>query len=309
MKTGLITSDTYHHHNTGDGHPEKIDRVTAIIENFKRLDNKNLVWEKPNEFDESLLIKTHSSDYIKIVNNSFPKNGFNFLDGDTIVSPGSKDATKDAVGSIIAAIDGVEQKKYKNAFCCVRPPGHHAEKEKAMGFCIYNNVAVGANYLIKKYGYKKIAIIDFDVHHGNGTQDIFFDNKNVLYVSTHQYPYYPGSGSEKEVGKYNNILNIPLKAGTTGDEYLNAYENVLKKIREFKPEFLLFSAGFDAHDNDPLAQLKLNSEDFYLITQRTLQISKSFCNGNIVSILEGGYDLKALQESTQRHVDALMEFN
>ena len=309
MKTGLITSDTYHHHNTGDGHPEKIDRVTAIIENFKRLDNKNLVWEKPNEFDESLLITTHSSDYIKMVNNSFPKNGFNFLDGDTIVSPGSKDATKDAVGSIIAAIDGVEQKKYKNAFCCVRPPGHHAEKEKAMGFCIYNNVAVGANYLIKKYGYKKIAIIDFDVHHGNGTQDIFFDNKNVLYVSTHQYPYYPGSGSEKEVGKYNNILNIPLKAGTTGDEYLNAYENVLKKIREFKPEFLLFSAGFDAHDNDPLAQLKLNSEDFYLITQRTLQISKSFCNGNIVSILEGGYDLKALQESTQRHVDALMEFN
>ncbi len=309
MKTGLITSDTYHHHNTGDGHPEKIDRVTAIIENFKRLDNKNLVWEKPNEFDESHLITTHSSDYIKMVNNSFPKNGFNFLDGDTIVSPGSKDATKDAVGSIIAAIDGVEQKKYKNAFCCVRPPGHHAEKEKAMGFCIYNNVAVGANYLIKKYGYKKIAIIDFDVHHGNGTQDIFFDNKNVLYVSTHQYPYYPGSGSEKEVGKYNNILNIPLKAGTTGDEYLNAYENVLKKIQEFKPEFLLFSAGFDAHDNDPLAQLKLNSEDFYLITQRTLQISKSFCNGNVVSILEGGYDLKALQESTQRHVDALMEFN
>ena len=309
MKTGLITSDTYHNHNTGDGHPEKIDRVTAIIENFKRLDNKNLVWEKPNEFDESLLNTTHSSDYIKMVNNSFPKNGFNFLDGDTIVSPGSKDATKDAVGSIIAAIDGVEQKKYKNAFCCVRPPGHHAEKEKAMGFCIYNNVAVGANYLIKKYGYKKIAIIDFDVHHGNGTQDIFFDNKNVLYVSTHQYPYYPGSGSEKEVGKYNNILNIPLKAGTTGDEYLNAYENVLKKIQEFKPEFLLFSAGFDAHDNDPLAQLKLNSEDFYLITQRTLQISKSYCNGNVVSILEGGYDLKALQESTQRHVDALMEFN
>ena len=309
MKTGLITSDTYKNHNTGDGHPEKIDRVTAVINNFKKLDNKNLVWQKPSKYDESLLVTTHSTDYVKMVNNSFPKNGFNFLDGDTIVSPGSKDATKDAVGSIIAAIDGVEQKKYKNAFCCVRPPGHHAEKEKAMGFCIYNNVAVGANYLIKKYGYKKIAIIDFDVHHGNGTQDIFFDNKNVLYVSTHQYPYYPGSGSEKEVGKYNNILNIPLKAGTTGDEYLNAYENVLKKIQEFKPEFLLFSAGFDAHDNDPLAQLKLNSEDFYLITQRTLQISKSFCNGNIVSILEGGYDLKALQESTQRHVDALMEFN
>ena len=309
MKTGLITSDTYKNHNTGDGHPEKIDRVTAVIDNFKKLDNKNLVWQKPSKYDESLLVTTHSIDYIKMVNNSFPKNGFNFLDGDTIVSPGSKDAIKDAVGSIITAIDGVEKKKFKNAFCCVRPPGHHAEKEKAMGFCIYNNVAVGANYLINKYKYKKIAIIDFDVHHGNGTQDIFYDNKNVLYVSTHQYPFYPGSGSEKEAGKYNNVLNIPLKAGTTGNEYLNAYESVLNKIQEFRPEFLLFSAGFDAHNDDPLAQLKLNSEDFYLITKRTLEISKSFCNGNVVSILEGGYDLQALQKSTQRHVDALIEFN
>ena len=309
MKTGLITSDTYKNHNTGDGHPEKIDRVTAVINNFKKLDNKNLVWQKPSKYDESLLVTTHSNDYVKMVNNSFPKNGFNFLDGDTIVSPGSKDATKDAVGSIITAIDGVEKKKFKNAFCCVRPPGHHAEKEKAMGFCIYNNVAVGANYLINKYKYKKIAIIDFDVHHGNGTQDIFYDNKNVLYVSTHQYPFYPGSGSEKEAGKYNNVLNIPLKAGTTGNEYLNAYESVLNKIQEFRPEFLLFSAGFDAHNDDPLAQLKLNSEDFYLITKRTLEISKSFCNGNVVSILEGGYDLQALQKSTQRHVDALIEFN
>ena len=143
-----------------------------------------------------------------------------FLDGDTVVSPGSKDATKDAVGSIITAIDGVQQKEFKNAFCAVRPPGHHAEKDKAMGFCIYNNVAVGANYLIEKYNYSKVAIIDFDVHHGNGTQDIFYDNEKVLYISTHQYPYYPGSGSEKEKGKFNNILNIPLEAGTTAEEYL-----------------------------------------------------------------------------------------
>ena len=157
-----------------------------------------------------------------------------FLDGDTVVSPGSKEATKDAVGSIITAIDGVQQKEFKNAFCAVRPPGHHAEKDKAMGFCIYNNVAVGANYLIEKYNYSKVAIIDFDVHHGNGTQDIFYDNEKVLYISTHQYPYYPGSGSEKETGKFNNILNIPLEAGTTAEEYLNAYENVLKKLKEFK---------------------------------------------------------------------------
>ena len=309
MKTGLITSDTYQNHNTGEGHPEKIDRVTAVIENFKKLDNKNIVWKKPSNFEQSILIKTHTKDYIKQVNLSFPQSGLKFLDGDTVVSPGSKDATKDAVGSIISAIDGVKKKEFKNAFCCVRPPGHHAEKEKAMGFCIFNNVAVGANYLIEKYKYKKIAIIDFDVHHGNGTQDIFYNDKNVLYISTHQYPYYPGSGSEKENGKYNNVLNIPLEAGTTGNEYLNAYEKVLDKIKEFKPEFLLFSAGFDAHIDDPLAQLRLSSEDFYKITKRTLEISKPFCNGNIVSILEGGYDLRALQESTQRHVDALIEFN
>ena len=309
MKTGLITSDTYQNHNTGDGHPEKIDRVTVVIENFKKLDNKNLIWKKPTKFDLSFLINTHSSKYINEVNDSFPKKGLAFLDGDTIVSPGSKDATKDAVGSIITAIDGVQNKEFKNAFCAVRPPGHHAEKERAMGFCIYNNVAVGANYLIEKYRYKKIAIIDFDVHHGNGTQDIFYNNEKVLYISTHQYPYYPGSGSEKEKGKFNNILNIPLDAGTTAEEYLNAYENVLNKLREFKPEFLLLSAGFDAHIDDPLAQLRLGSEDFYKITKRTLEISKLFCNGNVVSILEGGYDLKALQDSTKRHVDALIEFD
>jgi acetoin utilization deacetylase AcuC-like enzyme len=309
VKTGLVTSNTYQNHNTGEGHPEKIDRVTAVIDNFKKIDNKELIWKKPTEFDQSFLINTHSSEYIDLVSKSFPENGLAFLDGDTVVSPGSKEATKDAVGSIITAIDGVQQKEFKNAFCAVRPPGHHAEKDKAMGFCIYNNVAVGANYLIEKYKYNRVAIIDFDVHHGNGTQDIFYDNEKVLYISTHQYPYYPGSGSEKETGKFNNILNIPLEAGTTAEQYLNAYENVLKKLKEFKPEFLLFSAGFDAHINDPLAQLRLSSEDFYHLTKRTLQISKSLCNGNVVSILEGGYDLKALQESTQRHVDALIEFN
>ncbi|MDC0927060.1 histone deacetylase family protein [Candidatus Pelagibacter ubique] len=309
MKTGLITSDTYQNHNTGDGHPEKIDRVTVVIDNFKTLDNKDLVWKKPSKFDRSLLEITHNSDYINFVEKSFPEKGLSFLDGDTIVSPGSKDATSDAVGSIITAIDGVQNKDFKNAFCAVRPPGHHAEKNKAMGFCIYNNVAVGANYLINKYKLKKIAIIDFDVHHGNGTQDIFYDNEKVLYISTHQYPYYPGSGTNDEKGKHNNILNIPLPAGTTSEEYLNAYEFVLNKIKEFKPEFILLSAGFDAHKDDPLAQLQLESKDFYSITKRTLELSKQYCDGKVVSILEGGYDLQALQESTELHVKALIEFN
>ena len=309
MKTCLVTSDTYHNHDTGEGHPEKIDRVTAIIDNFKKLNNKELIWKKPSNFSQSILSKTHSSKYINFVNESFPKKGLSFLDGDTIISPGSKEAAKDAVGSIISAIDGVQNKEFKNAFCPVRPPGHHAEKEKAMGFCIYNNVAVGANYLIEEYKFNRIAIIDFDVHHGNGTQNIFYDNEKVLYISTHQYPYYPGTGTEQEKGKFNNILNIPLEAGTSSEQYLNAYEYVLKKIKKFKPEFILFSAGFDAHADDPLAQLKLTSNDFYEITKRTLELSKDFCGGRVVSRLEGGYDLNALRDSTKRHVDALIEFN
>ena len=309
MKTGLITSNTYQNHNTGDGHPEKVDRVSAIIENFKKINNKNIVWKKPSIVKKKILEITHSPDYIKFVQNSFPEKGLSFLDGDTIISPGSKEATADAVGSIITAIDGVQNKEFHNAFCAVRPPGHHAERNKAMGFCIYNNVAVGAHYLLEKYKFNKVAIIDFDVHHGNGTQDIFYDNEKVLYISTHQYPYYPGTGGDKEKGKYNNIFNIPLPAGTTSEEYLNAYEFVLKKIKEFKPEFILLSAGFDAHKDDPLAQFQLTSKDFYNLTKRTLNLAKLYCEGKVVSILEGGYDLNALQESTEMHVNALLEFN
>ena len=309
MKTGLITSNTYQNHNTGDGHPEKIDRVTAIIDNLKKLNKKNLIWKKPSKYKRELLENTHNKDYINFVEKSFPEKGLSFLDGDTIISPGSKEATTDAVGSIITAIDGVQNKEFHNAFCAVRPPGHHAERNKAMGFCIYNNVAVGAHYLLEKYKFNKVAIIDFDVHHGNGTQDIFYDNEKVLYISTHQYPYYPGTGDEKEKGKYNNIFNIPLPAGTNSEEYLNAYEFVLKKIKEFKPEFILLSAGFDAHKDDPLAQFELTSKDFYNLTKRTLNLAKLYCEGKVVSILEGGYDLNALQESTEMHVNALLEFN
>ena len=309
MKTGLITSDTSQNHDTGPGHPEQIARVSVIVDNFKKLDNKNLIWKKPSKVSDEILLTTHESNYINLVKSSFPKQGFSSLDGDTIISPGSKEATFDAVGSIITAIDGLENKEFKNAFCCVRPPGHHSSQNKAAGFCIFNSVSIGCSYLLKKYKYKKIAIVDFDVHHGNGTQDIFFNNENVLFISTHQYPYYPGTGSEQEKGKFNNILNIPLPAGTTSEEYLNAFERVLKKLEEFKPEFILISAGFDAHKDDPLAQFNLTTEDYHTITKRILESSKKFCNGKIISILEGGYDLKALQDSTQRHVDALIEFN
>ena len=305
MKTGIITTDTYLNHDTGQGHPERADRVSVVVENLKK--NKKLIWKKPLKFDTKYLKIAHESDYIDEVENSFPKKGLHFLDGDTIVSPGSRQASSDAVASIITAIDSVQNKEFKNVFCPVRPPGHHAEKDKAMGFCIYNNVAVGAHYLIEKYKFNKIAIIDFDVHHGNGTQNIFYDNKKVLYISTHQYPFYPGTGANNEKGKHDNILNIPLPAGTNSEEYLNAYEHVLKKLKEFKPEFLLFSAGFDAHQDDPLAQFKLSSKDFYDITKRTLKVINKSINNKVVSILEGGYDLNALKESSEYHLKALIE--
>ena len=309
MKTGLITSDSFRNHNTGPGHPEQIARVTVINENFKKLNNKNILWKKPSIITEDIIKRVHDTDYINLVKNSFPTKGFSSLDGDTIISPGSKEATFDAAGSIIAAIDGIQNKEFKNAFCSVRPPGHHSSQNKAAGFCILNNVSIGANYLLNSYNYKKIAIIDFDVHHGNGTQDIFYENENVLFISTHQYPYYPGTGSEQEKGKFNNILNIPLPAGTDSEKYLNAFDFALKRLKEFKPEFVLISAGFDSHIRDPLAQFKLQTEDFYIITKRIIETSKKFCNGKVVSILEGGYDLQALKDCTKRHVDALIEFN
>ena len=308
MKTGFITTETFQNHDTGPGHPEQIARVSIINENFKKLNNKNLLWKKPTIITDEIIKGAHESNYINLVKKSFPSRGFSSLDGDTIISPGSREATFDAAGSIISAIDGVQNKEFKNAFCSVRPPGHHCNQNKAAGFCILNNIAIGTKYLLDKYKYKKVAIIDFDVHHGNGTQDIFYENENVLFISTHQYPYYPGTGSEEEKGKFNNICNIPLPAGTNSEEYLNAFEFALKRLKKFQPEFVLISAGFDSHFKDPLAQFKLETEDFYIITKRILETSKMFCNGKVVSILEGGYDLEALRDSTKRHVDALIEF-
>ena len=307
MKTGIITTDTYLNHNTGQGHPERADRVTVIIDHLKNFKSQNLIWKKSKKFDHRYLQLAHDKNYLNDVKESFPLQGLNFLDGDTILSPGSKEATSDAVGSIITAIDGVMSKDFRNAFCAVRPPGHHAEKQKAMGFCVYNNIAVGAYYLLEKYKLKKVAIIDFDVHHGNGTQDIFFNNEKVLYISSHQYPHYPGSGAANEKGSQDNVLNIPLAAGTQSHEFLNAYDSIFKKLKKFKPEFILLSAGFDAHKDDPLAQINLESKDYYTLTKRIMTLAKKICGEKIVSILEGGYDLIALKESVDYHVKSLSE--
>ena len=307
MKTAIITSETSLNHDTGSGHPESIFRVTSIIEKLKR--NKKLIWKNPTTYSVEIIKNTHSDAYVNDIENSFPQEGLKFLDGDTVISPGSKNATFDAVGSIISAIDGVENKEFSAAHCVTRPPGHHAEKNKAMGFCVINNISVAANYLVSKYNYKKVAVLDWDCHFGNGSYDILKSNKNIFFSSLHQYPYYPGGGTEDQKGDYNNVLNVPLPAGTNSREYFDAYEHVLKRLKEFKPEFILMSAGFDAHKLDPLCQLNLESRDYYEITRRALETTKDFCNGKVVSILEGGYDLNALAESANEHVNALLEFN
>ena len=307
MKTAIITSETSLNHDTGSGHPESISRVTSIIEKLKR--NKKLIWKNPTTYNREIIKNTHSKAYVDDIENSFPLEGLKFLDGDTVISPGSKNATFDAVGSIISAIDGVENKEFRAAHCVTRPPGHHAEKDKAMGFCVINNISVAANYLVSKYNYKKVAVLDWDCHFGNGSYDILKSNKNIFFSSLHQYPYYPGGGTEDQKGDYNNVFNVPLPAGTNSREYFDAYEHVLKRLKEFKPEFILMSAGFDAHKLDPLCQLNLESRDYYEITRRALETTKDFCNGKVVSILEGGYDLNALAESANEHVNALLEFN
>jgi len=307
VTTCIFTADSSTQHDTGPGHPECPERIPSIINGLKRIQSKNLIWKDVGSFDEKYIKLTHSEKYLENINQSFPKEGLDFLDGDTIVSKGSKKAAYDAVSSIINAIDAVMNKEFNNAFCVVRPPGHHAEKEQAMGFCIFNNVAVGATYLLEKYKLNKVAIIDFDVHHGNGTQDIFYNEKKVLYISSHQFPFYPGTGSEDETGKYNNILNIPLKAETSSKEFFDSYKKVYDKLNEFKPEFILLSAGFDAHKNDPLANINLESKDYYTLTKEIIKIAKQICENKIVSILEGGYNLAAIQESAKYHVEALLE--
>lgn len=307
MTTCIFTSNSSIKHDTGPGHPECPERIPAILTGLKKIQSQKLIWREIRSFDEKYIELTHSKKYLEKIDQSFPKEDLVFLDGDTIVSKGSKKAAYDAVGAIINAIDAVMNQEFDNAFCVVRPPGHHAEKEHAMGFCIFNNVAVGATYLLEKYKLDKVAIIDFDVHHGNGTQDIFYNEKKVLYISSHQFPFYPGTGSKDEIGKFNNILNIPLKAGTVSEEFFNSYKKVYDKLNEFRPQFILLSAGFDAHKNDPLANVNLESRDYYILTKEIMKIAKKICSNKIVSILEGGYNLSAIQESAKYHVEALLE--
>jgi acetoin utilization deacetylase AcuC-like enzyme len=236
-----------------------------------------------------------------------PKSGFSRVDADTVISPASGDAALRAAGAAIAAVDAVMKGEAANAFCAVRPPGHHAEPDRAMGFCLFNSIAVGAAHAEAVHGIQRIAIVDFDVHHGNGTQTMTASRANWLYASTHQYPFYPGTGSVREHGPHNNIVNAPLSAGAGSAEFRAAFEEViLPALDRFRPELLMISAGFDAHRSDPLASIELDEDDFAWATEALADVARRHSGGRIVSLLEGGYDLTALAASVAAHVRVLM---
>lgn len=312
-KTGFLYDDIYLEHITTPGHPETPQRLTAIVDKLKNkgLHNK-LVCLKPSPVSMEWLKTIHTPQYIERAKNNWQQ-GTIFLDSpDVPISPKSYEAAIMAAGGLIAAIDAVMEKKVINAFCAVRPPGHHAMADEAMGFCIFNNVAVAARYIQKKYNLPKILIVDWDVHHGNGTQAAFYDDPSVLYFSVHQYPFYPGTGSiaEKGVGKgLNYNINVPLPAGSTDADYIRAFEEKLKPAAlDFSPDFVLISAGFDAHENenDLLGSMKVTTQGFAELTRIVKDIAQKCCAGRLVSTLEGGYHLEALAASVEAHIRVLM---
>jgi acetoin utilization deacetylase AcuC-like enzyme len=246
-------------------------------------------------------------DYVELIREATPKQGMVRIDADTSMSPGSFEAALRGAGGAAFAVDEVMNQKVSNAFVATRPPGHHAETAKPMGFCFFNNAAIAARYAQTRYGVERAAIVDFDVHHGNGSQDIFWTDQSVLYSSTHEMPLYPGTGATGERGEYDTIVNAPLRAGDDGDQFRDAFETViLPRLRNFRPDILIISAGFDAHTRDPLANLNLVEADYTWVTQKLMEIANDSAQGRIVSILEGGYDLQGLARSAAAHVTALM---
>tara|TARA_B110000467_G_C18324288_1_gene487712 strand:- start:41 stop:967 length:927 start_codon:yes stop_codon:yes gene_type:complete len=294
--------------DNGLNHPERKERLESILESINQInDIKINVLEAPIA-NMSAISLVHPKKYIEKIFSIIPTEGLVGVENepyaDTLLCSNSKKAILRSCGAGIAAAESLMSKN-KRIFCAVRPPGHHAETEKAMGFCFINNIAVTAKYLQNKYKINKIAIIDFDVHHGNGTQEIFYNDESVAYGSIHEFPLFPGTGSENETG-VGNIFNAPLKAGIRGKEFLEIFEQkILDPIDKFKPEVILISAGFDAHTRDPLASINLESKDFYEITKKIVDLSKVHSNGRIISFLEGGYDLLALSESIKEHLIAL----
>ncbi len=308
MTTLYFYHDDFLRHDTGEFHPESASRLDSINSALNASRFEQLTRVEPvllDHVDEHIAL-IHDPHYIEKIRRSIPSEGHASLDGDTVVSPASYRAALLAVSAVCSAVERVVTNQADNAFCAIRPPGHHAEESHAMGFCLFNNIAVAAAYARKLLHIGRVAIVDFDVHHGNGTQRAFYRTADVMYASSHQMPLFPGTGHPSETG-VGNVVNVPLCAGEGSPQFKAKYRDIIfPALRKFQPELLLISAGFDAHKADPLASIMLESEDFHWVTQQLMEIADSCCSGRIVSVLEGGYNLQALGESAAAHVGALL---
>jgi acetoin utilization deacetylase AcuC-like enzyme len=308
MTTGLITHTACLDHITPPGHPERVDRLRAILAALNGPECAGVIRIDASSAERDALLRAHAPSLVDLVLGSPIAPGrFERIDSDTSMSPGSAEAALRAAGAVVTAVDQIIAGELVNAFCAVRPPGHHAERARAMGFCLFNNIAVGALHARAVHGLSRIAVVDFDVHHGNGTQDIFYEDRDLFYASTHQWPLYPGTGSRAETGIAGNIVNAPLAPGSGGREFRSAFEQVvLPALDSFLPQFLFISAGFDAHEADPLASLCFREEDFAWATERLCEVAARHCDGRVVSALEGGYDLDALARCAVAHMNVLV---
>lgn len=306
MKTLYYSHPDFLVHDTGSGHPECAERLKSIEKALAIPEFSSLIRQSPPLGTEQQVRLIHPQLHIDSILEAIPEHGERYLDHDTVLSPGSGLAAFRAVGAVCDAVDNVLSGNADNAFCAIRPPGHHAEPGRAMGFCLFNNIAIAAAYARRHYQLERIAIVDFDVHHGNGTQAAFYNQPNVLYTSSHEMPHYPGTGHPAETG-VGNIINVPLAAGDSGVAFRQKYHSIiLPALKNFKPELLLISAGFDAHKDDPLASIMLVEDDFKWITEELMHIADNFCKGRIISALEGGYNLNALAASVAIHIKTLM---
>jgi len=307
MSTLFITHPACLEHLMPAGHPERPDRLRAIERALEAEKFQTLARSQAPLASLETIALCHPMEYIVEVREAAPREGLIHLDADTAMSPGTFEAALRAAGGAIHAVDEVLTKKAANAFVATRPPGHHAETARPMGFCLFDNAAIAARYAQQHHGIASAAIVDFDVHHGNGSQEIFWSDKTVMYCSTHQMPLFPGTGAVGESGEHNNIVNAPLRPGDGGAAFRAAFESrILPRLAEFKPELVIISAGFDAHMRDPLANINLAEADFVWATQKLMDVADTFAGGRVVSLLEGGYDLQALGNSVAAHVATLM---